>query len=187
MRLTREELLSKHSWNVNNPYNGDIVAVKYGDIPHIHYTWDRVRMENSDKFGYFDNDLDDTYAAVMATDHYIFAREGEFSKYQTIIGDIRVFSDWRIGTVNLLLKYRGKPYTLHLCDLYGRTILCLSCITANTYKTYDVGNDSSWISTHYAPMSKEEALKVVDVKRVADYGDAIKMAVEKCRKIIEEN
>ena len=36
-------------------------------------------------------------------------------------------------------------------------------------------------------MSKEEALKVVDVKRVADYGDVIKMAVEKCRKIIEES
>jgi hypothetical protein len=33
-------------------------------------------------------------------------------------------------------------------------------------------------------MSKEEALKVVDVKRVADYGDVVKRAVERCREII---
>lgn len=187
MRLTKDELLKKYLWNTSNPYNGDIVAVKYGDIPHKHYTWDRVRMENSDKFGYFDNDLDNAYAAVIATDHYIFAREGEFSKYETLIGGVRVFSNWRVGTVDLRLKYRGIPYILHLCDLYGQTILCLSYISANTYKTYDVGNDSSWISIKHAPMSKEEALKVVDVKRVADYGNVIKMAVEKCRKIIEES
>ena len=35
--------------------------------------------------------------------------------------------------------------------------------------------------------NKEEALKVVDVKRVADYGDVVKRAVERCREIILES
>jgi hypothetical protein len=36
-------------------------------------------------------------------------------------------------------------------------------------------------------MDKEEALKVLDVKRVADYGDVIKMAVKKARQLIIDN
>jgi hypothetical protein len=36
-------------------------------------------------------------------------------------------------------------------------------------------------------MSKEEALKVLDVKRVADYGEVIKMAIEKCRCLVEKS
>jgi hypothetical protein len=65
--------------------------------------------------------------------------------------------------------------------------MSLSLITASIYRVYDIGGDSSWISTKYEPMSKEEALKVVDVKRVADYGDVVKMAVEKCRELVRES
>jgi hypothetical protein len=187
MRLTKEELLKKYPWNTSNSYNGDIVAVLYGDIPHIHYTHDRVRMENSDRYGYFDNDMDDIISAINGINHYIFSQCGEFSNYYTLIGDVRVFKDWFIGTADLQIKYNGKTYNLTLNDLYGDTKLSLSLITSSIYRTYDINDDRSWISTRWTPMSKEEALKVVDVKRVADYGDIIKMAVEKCRKIIEEN
>lgn len=187
MRLTKEELLKRYTWNTENPMNGDIVAVKYGDIPLAHYTWDRVRMENSDRYGYMDNDLDNHYANVVAVDHYIFSQEGEFSKYDTIIGGVRVFKDWYIGTVDLIIKYNGQIYNLHLCDLYGKTIMSLSLITASIYRVYDIGGDSSWVSTKYEPMSKEEALKVLDVKRVADYGKVVKMAVEKCRELVRES
>lgn len=187
MRLTKEELLSKHSWNINNPYNGDIVAVLYGDIPHMRYNYDTVRMQNSNRMGYFDNDLDDTIAAIQGVDHYIYSQEGDFAKYYTLIGGVRVFKNWFIGTADLNIKYNGHIYNLTLCDLYGRTELHLSLNTSSIFRTYDIGSSSKWISTKWTPMSKEEALKVVDVKRVADYGDVIKMAVEKCRKIIEEN
>jgi hypothetical protein len=34
-------------------------------------------------------------------------------------------------------------------------------------------------------MSKEEALKILDVSRVKDYGDVVKRAIEKCREIVE--
>lgn len=185
-RLSKEELLKHyHLWNTKNPSNGDIEKVLYGDIPHIHYTWDRVRMENSDRMGYFDNDLDDTYAAVQGADHYIFSQCGEFSKYYTLIGGVRVFKDWFIGTIDLNLKYNGKTYNLNMCDLYGETILHLSLNTSSIYRTFDVGGSSKWISTRWTEMDKEEALKVVDVKRVKDYGEVIKMAVEKARRIIE--
>jgi hypothetical protein len=65
--------------------------------------------------------------------------------------------------------------------------MSLSLITASIYRVYDIGGDSSWVSTKYEPMSKEEALKVLDVKRVADYGDVIKMAVKKARQLIIDN
>ena len=187
MRLTKEELLKKYTWNTDNPMNGDIVAVKYGDIPLTHYTWDRVRMENSDRYGYMDNDLDRHYANVIAVDHYIFSQEGEFSKYDTIIGGVRVFRNWHIGTVDLIIKYNGHTYNLTMCDLYGKMIMHLTLITASTYRAFDVGESSKWISTHWTEMSKEEALKVLDVKRVADYGSVIKMAINKAREVIEND
>lgn len=187
MRLSKEELLKKYTWNTENPVNGDIVAVLYGDIPHQHYTWDKVRMEDSDRFGYFDNDVDRHYAAVNASDHYIFSQCGEFSKYYTLIGGIRVFKNWHIGTVDLNLKYNGQTYNLTMCDLYGKTIMHLSLITSNIYRTFDIGESNSWISTKWTKMSKEEVLKVLDVKRVADYGDVIKQAVHKCRVLVENS
>ena len=187
MRLTKEELLKRYTWNTDNPFNGDIEKVLYGDIPHQHYTWDKVRMINSDKMGYFDRDLDDTYSNVMATDNYIFSQCGEFSKYYTLIGGVRVFKNWHIGTIDLNIKYNGQIYNLSLCDLYGKTIMSLSLITASIYRVYDIGGDSSWVSTKYESMSKEEALKVLDIKRVADYGKVIKMAVEKCRELVERD
>lgn len=185
MRLSKEELLKKYTWNTNNPVNGDIVAVLYGDIPHQHYTWDKVRMENSDRLGYFDNDIDSHYAAVNVADHYIFSQCGEFSKYYTLIGGVRVFKDWHIGTIDLNLKYNGKIYNLTMCDLYGKMILHLSLNTPTIYRIFDVGESNAWISTRWTTMSKEEALKVVDEKRVADYGSVIKMAVRKAREVIE--
>lgn len=187
MRLTKEELLKKYIWNVDNPMNGDIVAVKYGDIPLTHYTHDRIRMENSNRYGYFDRDLDNHIANIQATDHYIYSQVGEFSKYDTIIGGVRVFKDWFIGTADLNIKYNGQTYNLSLCDLYDKTVISLSLITANVYRVYDIGGDSSWVSTKYEPMNKEEALKVLDVKRVADYGNVIKMTVEKCRELVRES
>ena len=187
MRLTANELLKRYTWNTSNPTNGDIVAVLYGDIPHQRYNYDRVRMDNSNRLGQFDNDLDDTISAIQTTDHYIYAKCGDFAKYYTLIGGVRVFKDWFIGTADINIKYNGQIYNLSLCDLYGKTIMSLSLITANIYRVYDIGGDSSWISTKYEPMSKEEALKVLDVKRVADYGDVIKMAVKKARQLIIDN
>lgn len=186
MRLSKEELLKRYTWNTNNPFNGDIEKVLYGDIPHQHYTWDRVRMENSDRMGYFDNDLDRHIAAIQCTDHYIYSQCGEFSKYDTLLGGVRVFKNWHIGTIDLNLKYNGKIYNLTMCDLYGKMILHLSLNTSSIYRTFDVGESNSWISTRWTEMSKEEALKVVDVQRVADYGDVIKMAVQKAREVIEQ-
>lgn len=187
MRLTENELLKRYTWNTSNPTNGDIVAVLYGDIPHQRYNYDRVRMDNSNRLGQFDNDLDDTISAIQATDHYIYAKCGDFAKYYTLIGGVRVFKDWFIGTADINIKYNGHNYNLSLCDLYGKTIMSLSLITGSTYRVYDIGSDSSWISTKYEPMDKEEALKVLDVKRVADYGDVIKMAVKKARQLIIDN
>lgn len=187
MRLNREELLKRYTWNVNNPFNGDIEKVLYGDIPHQHYTWDKVRMINSDRMGYFDRDLDDTYSNVMATDNYIFSQCGEFSKYYTLIGGVRVFKNWHIGTIDLNIKYNGHTYNLTMCDLYGKTIMHLTLITASTYRAFDVGESSKWISTHWTEMSKEEALKVLDIKRIEDYGDVIKMAIKKAREVIEND
>lgn len=187
MRLTREELLKRYTWNTDNPMNGDIVAVLYGDIPHMRYNYDTVRMQNSNRMGYFDYDLDNTIAAIHCADHYIYSQKGDFAKYYTLIGGVRVFKNWFIGTANLNIKYNGQIYNLSLCDLYGKTIMSLSLITASIYRVYDIGCDSSWVSTKYEPMSKEEALKVLDVKRVADYGDVIKMAVEKCKELVERD
>lgn len=185
MRLNKDELLKKYTWNVNNPTNGDIVAVLYGDIPHMRYNYDTVRMQNSNRMGYFDNDLDDTIAAIQGVDHYIYSQKGDFAKYYTLIGGVRVFKDWHIGTADLNIKYNGQIYNLSLCDLYDKTIMLLSLITASTYRVYDIGGDNSWISRKYERMSKEEALKVLDVKRVSDYGEVIKQAVHKCRVLVE--
>ena len=186
MRLTKDELRKRYNWNDKNPMNGDIVSVMYGDIPLTHYTYDRVRRDNSDRLGYFDNDMDRHISAIQSVDHYIYAREGEFSKYVTLIGGVRVFKNWHIGTCDLNIKYNGKTYNLTLCDLYGKIIMTLTLNTSTIYRTYDIGTDSSWISTRWQPMSKEEALKVLDVKRVEDYGDVVKMAVDKCRKMIDK-
>lgn len=187
MRLTANELLKRYTWNTSNPTNGDIVAVLYGDIPHQRYNYDRVRMDNSNRLGQFDNDIDDTISALQTVDHYIYAKCGDFAKYYTLIGGVRVFKDWFIGTADINIKYNGHNYNLSLCDLYGKTIMSLSLITSNIYRVYDIGGDSSWVSIKYEPMSKEEALKVLDVKRVADYGDVIKMAVKKARQLIIDN
>lgn len=187
MRLTAKELLKRYTWNTSNPTNGDIVAVLYGDIPHQRYNYDRVRMDNSNRLGQFDNDLDDTISAIQATDHYIYAKCGDFAKYYTLIGGVRVFKDWFIGTADINIKYNGHIYNLTLCDLYGNTELHLSLNTSSIYRTYDIGSSSKWISTKWSAMDKEEALKVLDVKRVADYGDVIKMAVEKARQLIIDN
>jgi hypothetical protein len=101
-----------------------------------------------------------------------------------MIGGVKVLTRNRIGACDINIKYNGKTYNLMLNELYGKTIMSLSLNTSTIYRTYDIGQDTSWISIKWTPMSKEEALKVVDVKRVADYGDVVKRAVERCREII---
>ena len=177
MRLSREELLKQYPyWNEEN---NDIVKVMYGDEPLIKWTHDRVRWENEK-----DRDPEQTIATLNAVDHWIVARCGDFGDYRTMIGGVKVLTRNRIGACDINIKFNGKTYNLILNELYGKTIMSLSLNTSTIYRTYDIGQDSSWISTRWTPMSKEEALKVVDVKRVADYGDVVKRAVERCREII---
>ena len=177
MRLSREELLKQYPcWNEEN---NDIVKVMYGDEPLIKWTHDRVRWENEK-----DKDPDSIVATLNTVEHYIVARCGDFGDYRTMIGGVKVLTRNRIGACDINIKYNGKTYNLMLNELYGKTIMRLSLNTSTIYRTYDIGQDSSWISTRWKPMDKEEALKVVDVKRVADYGDVVKRAVERCREII---
>lgn len=177
MRLTREELLKQYPyWNEKN---NDIVKVMYGDEPLIKWTHDRVRWENEK-----DKDPDSIVATLNTVEHYIVARCGDFGDYRTMIGGVKVLTRNRIGSCDINIKYNGKTYNLMLNELYGKTIMSLSLNTSTIYRTYDIGQDSSWISIKWTPMSKEEALKVVDVKHVADYGDVVKRAVERCREII---
>ena len=177
MRLSREELLKQYPcWNEEN---NDIVKVMYGDEPLIKWTHDRVRWENEK-----DKDPDSIVATLNTVEHYIVARCGDFGDYRTMIGGVKVLTRNRIGACDINIKYNGKTYNLMLNELYGKTIMSLSLNTSTIYRTYDIGQDSSWISTRWKPMDKEEALKVVDVKRVADYGDVVKRAVERCREII---
>jgi hypothetical protein len=177
MRLTREELLEQYPyWNEEN---NDIVKVMYGDEPLIKWTHDRVRWENEK-----DKDPDSIVATLNTVEHYIVARCGDFGDYRTMIGGVKVLTRNRIGSCDINIKYNGKTYNLMLNELYGKTIMSLSLNTSTIYRTYDIGQDTSWISIRWTPMSKEEALKVVDVKRVADYGDVVKRAVERCREII---
>lgn len=151
----------------------------YGDEPLIKWTHDRVRWENEK-----DKDPDSIVATLNTVEHYIVARCGDFGDYRTMIGGVKVLTRNRIGSCDINIKYNGKTYNLMLNELYGKTIMSLSLNTSTIYRTYDIGQDSSWISIKWTPMSKEEALKVVDVKRVADYGDVVKRAVERCREII---
>lgn len=177
MRLSREELLKQYPyWNEEN---NDIVKVMYGDEPLIKWTHDRVRWENEK-----DKDPDSIIATLNAVEHYIVARCGDFGDYRTMIGGVKVLTRNRIGSCDINIKYNGKTYNLMLNELYGKTIMSLTLNTSTIFRTYDIGKDSSWISTRWKPMDKEEALKVVDVKRVADYGDVVKKAVERCREII---
>jgi hypothetical protein len=177
MRLTREELLEQYPyWNEEN---NDIVKVMYGDEPLIKWTHDRVRWENEK-----DKDPDSIVATLNTVEHYIVARCGDFGDYRPMIGGVKVLTRNRIGSCDINIKYNGKTYNLMLNELYGKTIMSLTLNTSTIYRTYDIGQDSSWISTRWTPMSKEEALKVVDVKRVADYGDVVKRAVERCRELI---
>jgi hypothetical protein len=177
MRLTREELLEQYPyWNEEN---NDIVKVMYGDEPLIKWTHDRVRWENEK-----DKDPDSIVATLNTVEHYIVARCGDFGDYRTMIGGVKVLTRNRIGACDINIKYNGKTYNLMLNELYGKTIMSLSLNTSTIYRTYDIGQDTSWISIRWTPMSKEEALKVVDVKRVAEYGDVVKRAVERCREII---
>jgi hypothetical protein len=151
----------------------------YGDEPLIKWTHDRVRWENEK-----DKDPDSIVATLNTVEHYIVARCGDFGDYRTMIGGVKVLTRNRIGACDINIKYNGKTYNLMLNELYGKTIMSLSLNTSTIYRTYDIGQDTSWISIRWTPMSKEEALKVVDVKRVADYGDVVKRAVERCREII---
>jgi hypothetical protein len=151
----------------------------YGDEPLIKWTHDRVRWENEK-----DRDPDSIVATLNTVEHYIVARCGDFGDYRTMIGGVKVLTRNRIGACDINIKYNGKTYNLMLNELYGKTIMSLSLNTSSIYRTYDIGQDSSWISIRWTPMSKEEALKVVDVKRVADYGDVVKRAVERCRELI---
>jgi hypothetical protein len=178
MRKTKEELLEEFPWW--NSESHDIVAVKYGDEPLIRWTYDRVRRENEDR------DPNETIANLNAVDHYILARCGDFAEYRTIIGGVRVLTQNRVGTCDINIKYNGKTYNVMLNDLYDKTILTVTLNTmGGIFRTYDVNTDSSWVTRSWTPMSKEEALKILDVSRVEDYGDVVKRAIEKCREIVE--
>ena len=106
MRLSREELLSKHPiWNESKH---DIVAVMYGDTPLVHY--DESEYEKYQNYW----SKDENFANIMAIDAYIYSQNGTYDKYRTLVGEIYIAEDGRVLCGDVNVKYNG----MILYDMY---------------------------------------------------------------------
>jgi hypothetical protein len=177
MRLTKDELLKKYSWYGER----NIVAVKYGDEPLYRVNNDTCRIDH-------EKSSSDTIDNIEFLKHWLCAVGGNYAHYDTFIGGVDIFPQYYIGCADLISKYNGHTYNINLVDLYGKPQISITLITSTVFREWCCNQpDKSWISRHYETMSKEEALKILEEKRFADYGEPIKRTIKKIREIVERN
>lgn len=110
MRQTKEQILTQFPSWVNHP-SGDIVQVRYGDIPDCTYT-----QENYDHW----LTLTGTLSNITYAEAFIYSINGSYDIYKTILGDIFIHHDTqKLMHGALSIPYRNRPITVSINLMYG--------------------------------------------------------------------
>ena len=180
MRLSREELLSKHPiWNESKH---DIVAVMYGDTPLVHY--DESEYEKYQNYW----SKDENFANIMATDAYIYSQNGTYDKYRTLVGEIYIAEDGHVLCGDVDVKYNGKVYNILVNKMYGLNkldILRLSSTGVVGFSNSDGQGSPS--SKHYTKEMDVDIIKRILNDPMKDYGVAIQKFMETARELYEQD
>ena len=168
MRLSREELLKQYPiWNESNH---NIVKIMYGDEPLVHY--DKNEYLKYHNFW----SKDKTCANIMAVDAYIYSQNGTYDKYRTLLGEVYIDENDNILCGDISIKYGGMTYDIIINNMYGfhaLTILRLSGSGKVLGFSNKDGQGSPAIKSRTDELKNDLICKVLDIKRIEDYGDSI--------------
>ena len=177
MRLTREELLNMYpSWNESRH---DIVKVFYGDIPLVIY--------NEKQYELFKT-LTGTLANIEAIDAYIYTQNGNYNKYNTLIGDVYIAENGTVLSGSIKIKYYGLIHDIFLNKIYRK--YCLSILRNTSEGTKGFTNKDGLLSpsikSHTKELNNETIEKILNTP-LKDYGESIQKFMEAAREIYEQD
>lgn len=175
MRMTEDELESKIPFMFRQ--NGDIVAVEYGDIPAHTYMDSNYQYWQGQK---------GTIANISAVDAYIFAVNGLYHVYSTLIGEVYIAAKGNVLCGNIGVKHHGKSYIIHLNLMYGLKSLSIMHI-GSTYVTGFTNSDGQSSPTRKANTKEidKDVLEKILNDPLEDYGVGIQLFMEAVRKTYE--
>lgn len=175
MRMTEEELKSKIPFMFRP--NGDIVAVEYGDIPAGTYT--------QRDYQYW-QEQEGTLSNISAVDAYMYAVNGCYHVYSTLIGFVNIGAKGNVLCGNISVKHRGKSYIIHLNLMYGLKSLSIMHI-GSSYVTGFTNSDGQSSPTRKANTKEidKDVLEKILNDPLEDYGVGIQLFMEAVRKTYE--
>lgn len=162
-RLTVAEIVDQYphwKWNDEHPSIRGDCHYKMADCQHVEYgDWPAHRY-NMDEYMQRDPD-GGTFANVDAVDWWMFIANGNYAKYHTFIGDMCVFTKYRILSGEAHVRYNGYVYNIFLNDMYDSTSLTISKynwnICINNY--YGWCNDGKYVIDGFGHTSNVNKMK----------------------------
>lgn len=175
MRMTEEELESKLPFMFRP--DGDIVAVEYGDIPAHTYMDSNYQYWRGQK---------GTLSNISAVDAYMYAVNGCYHVYSTLIGFVNIDVKGNVLCGNISVKHRGKSYTIHLNLMYGLKSLSIMHI-GSSYVTGFTNSDGQSSPTRKANTKEidKDILEKIINDPLKDFGVGIQLFMEAVRKTYE--
>lgn len=179
MRLTKEQILFQFpSWK-NHP-SGNIVGVRYGDIPDCIYT--------QDNYNYWET-LTGTSSNIAYVNAFIYAINGSYDIYKTEIGDVYIHHDTqKLMYGSISIPYKNRPISAHINLMYGLKGLSLLKLRGSNKVKGFCNKDGQGSPCRYA-MTEElepDAIKEILSNQMSDYGHGIQKFMEIARELYNE-
>lgn len=179
MRQTKEQILTQFpSWS-NHP-SGDIVAVRYGDIPDCTYT-----QKDYDHW----QTLTDTLSNITYSNAFIYSVNGSYDIYKTIACDIYIHhSTQQLMHGAISIPYRNKPIQAYINLMYGFKALSLLDLkgTGNVKGFCNKDGQGSPANHLHTEEFELDTIKKILSNPMTDYGYAVQKFMDVARKIYEE-
>lgn len=180
MRLSREELLKRYTWNEEKH---DIVKAFYGDIPVVHYDESEYK-----RYLYF-AEKGGQGSGIGTADGYIYHMNGVYDDYRTLIGNVKISENGKVLCGDISVTYYGRKYDIILNEMYGYhslTILYLGTGKVKGWCNID-GQGSPCNKFNTDELDNDTILKILDSKDINDYGASIHKFINRCKELYNEN
>ena len=155
-------------------FDGDIIAVEYGDIPSSNYT-----QKDYDRW----QKLSGTLSNIGAVDAHIFTCFGQYSVYNTRIGKVYIDSTGDVLCGSISIRCRGNVYNVYLNlmhNLNGLDVIGLRAGGVVGYSNKDgLGSPSRKHNTREISV---DVLESILNDPLNDYGEGIQRFMDSVRK-----
>lgn len=173
MRLSREELLVKYpNWNENKH---DIVKVFYGDEPLVHYD----EIEHINHLSWVEKGLGN----LSAIDDYIYTQNGEYNKYNTLIGNIYIDRNDKVLCGDIIVKYFGKDYHIIYNRMYGYNSLDILRFSHKVKGFSNFNGQGSPSNTNNTLELESDIINKILNLPLDDYGLSVQEFMKSCREL----